>query len=537
MVVDGLFEMNTTYLGWHHYNNIWKLLTATGIAYLPFLALLFRNFIEPYQSLEPEDASIASVRRMEVDIALALTVVVLAAQPFILLTGGTLKYQPQCQENILSAGQTGMTYDDQFFLPDVSIPIWWYAVMAVSSGLSHAAVSTVWECNNGEPAPQGANIMASAALIRIDKPDLIQEMAQFSQDCFNPARADYREKHPDVSKYPRGDTEWPGSQAYLNLGYYDTHQAQVPIPGWPYDPNRDVMYGNPPDPRYDKKNMGRPYCKEWWTDPQRGLRKKIVDSLNEQGLVAGVRAFQESKWPDAAFPNLENDLIQRAWSNTAAQQQSVQAASDSTSLYGLDLVQNSNIAGTVLTMTGLLKEKFQFFPMMNAIKIALPMLQALILMGMYTLLPLILVSSTYHPKILLTGSIAVFTVKFWSYLWSFALSIENNLVASMYPNGTFWLSPSDNNKLSILTMVIALLYIVLPLIWSLMMAWVGVHMGGAIDNAAARLQEPAQRGGQRAGAEILNVAPSLGSAIITGSGRFIGTLQEKHQGQKRSSGH
>ncbi|MFO1432939.1 MAG: conjugal transfer protein TraG N-terminal domain-containing protein [Candidatus Competibacteraceae bacterium] len=524
MTVAGLLELNTTYLGWQHYNVIWGLLTATGIAYLPFLVLLLKNVIEPYQSLEPEDASVASVRRMEVDIALALTVVVLAAQPVMTLSTTQLSYESPCTGNVATPGKTGTTFD-RFTLVDANVPIWWYAVMAVSAGLSHAAASTLWDCSNNGPTPSGSDLMTKATSVRIDKPDLVQEMAQFSQDCFTPAHADYQEKHPEVSNYPRGETEWPGSRVYLDLpGYYDTRQAQAPVPGWSYDPNRDVMYGNPPDPRYDRNNMGRPYCKEWWTDPQHGLRRKILAALDEQGLLSEVKAFQESQWPDVSLTKLENDLVQNAFLNTAiamAQQRNPDTAAPADP-YGLNLVQDAGVGSTVLTMAGLLREKFQFFAMMNAVKMALPILQALILMSLYALLPMVLVLSLYQPKILMTGTIAIFTVKFWSDLWILASFIENNLVAALYPDGTFWLTPSESNKVSILTMALALLYLVLPLAWSAMMAWAGFYIGGALDSVAARLREPAHRGGQQGADQVLHVVPGLGQAVTTGYRRWKG---------------
>lgn len=521
MTVSGLLELNTTYLGWQHYNAIWSLLTATGIAYLPFLVILVKNIIEPYQSLEPEDASAASVRRMEVDIVLALTVVVLAAQPVMTLKANQLSYEQPCTGNVTTPGKTGTTFD-RFNLTDANVPIWWYGVMAVSAGLSHAAASTLWDCGDNGPTPSGSDVMTKATSVQIDKPNLIQEMARFSQDCFMPAHADYQEKHPDVSKYPRGETEWPGSQVFLDLGYYDTRQAQAPIPGWSYDPNRDVMYGNPPDPRYDKKNMGRPYCQEWWTDAQRGLRKKILTALDEQGLLSEVKAFQEKQWPDVAMTKLENDLVQNAFLNTAiamAQQRNPDAATPADP-YGLNLVPDAGVGTTMLTLAGLLREKFQFFTMMNAVKMALPILQALILMSLYALLPLALVLSLYQPKVMMVGTIAIFTVKFWSDLWIFALMVENNLVASLYPDGTFMVMPSTNNKISILTMVLALLYLVLPLVWSAMMGWAGLYIGGAIDNVASRLREPAHRGGQDGANQVLNVIPGVGQAVTKGYQRW-----------------
>jgi len=61
---------------------------------------------------------------------------------------------------------------------------------------------------------------------------------------------------------------------------------------------------------------------------------------------------------------------------------------------------------------------------------ALQFVQALTLMGIYALLPLVLVFGMYQPSIPLIGTIGIFTVKFWAVLWHSTLWVDSKLFQS-----------------------------------------------------------------------------------------------------------
>ena len=44
MEVGSAIELYTTLLGWILYDKLWDALAETGVAYIPFLALIVRNF-------------------------------------------------------------------------------------------------------------------------------------------------------------------------------------------------------------------------------------------------------------------------------------------------------------------------------------------------------------------------------------------------------------------------------------------------------------------------------------------------------------
>ena len=78
-------ELYTTLLGWQLYDEIWDLLSQTGLAFLPFIGIVLRNITHPYTSQETKDAGSTSLRRMEVDFISALLFIFFAVSPALTL--------------------------------------------------------------------------------------------------------------------------------------------------------------------------------------------------------------------------------------------------------------------------------------------------------------------------------------------------------------------------------------------------------------------------------------------------------------------
>ena len=102
------------------------------------------------------------------------------------------------------------------------------------------------------------------------------------------------------------------------------------------------------------------------------------------------------------------------------------------------------------------------------------------------------------------GAVAIFTVKFWSVLWYLSMWVDQNLIRSMYPDvNSFFASFSNpgehDGKRFLLNMITTSLYIGLPLLWSGMMGWAGMRLGGSLEGATGAMSRPGQDVG-RAGA-------------------------------------
>ena len=81
------------------------------------------------------------------------------------------------------------------------------------------------------------------------------------------------------------------------------------------------------------------------------------------------------------------------------------------------------------------------------------------------------------------GAVAVFTVKFRGVLWYLAMWVDQNLIRSMCADANSFFASFSNDgghggKRLLLNMIITRLYIGLALLWSGMMGWAGMRLGG-----------------------------------------------------------
>ena len=270
MSVDSYLELFTTLFGWTFYNVLWDVLVGTGIVYLPFLGILIDNWRESAQGGEFGTVTGLSLRRMELDLFIALLVVVLAGQPAALtpLNAGTLSYKPpptlaNPAPAVATVAAPQSTYGATGFQGSpatVNIPVWWYAVLAMSSGFNHAAIEGIPVARDMRTFEQ------QARLATIADPRLKQEVSDFFSQCFVPARSKYQAERPSaaavdaiLTTYGPDDPDWMGSHVYRDsAGFYDTLRPIRQITGWAYNPARDTEYdpANPPA-------WGKPTCKQW----------------------------------------------------------------------------------------------------------------------------------------------------------------------------------------------------------------------------------------------------------------------------------
>jgi len=300
MSVDSYLELFTTLFGWTFYGVLWDVLVATGIVYLPFLGILIDNWRESAEGGQFGTVTGLSLRRMEIELFIALLVVVLAGQPAALtpLNAGTLSYTPPpTLDNPTPATATVAAPQSTFGAAGfagssatVNIPVWWYAVLAMTSGLNHSVVEGLPAANDLRTFEQ------QARLATIEDPRLRQETSDFFSECYVPARSKYQAEQlatpavaATLATYGDDDPDWMGSHVYRNTAsYYDTLRPTKQIPGWTYNAARDTEYDPTSPPTW-----GKPTCKQWWEDGAIGLRQKLIDeadatSAGFSGLVVAV---------------------------------------------------------------------------------------------------------------------------------------------------------------------------------------------------------------------------------------------------------
>lgn len=516
MSVDSYLELFTTLYGWTFYGVLWDVLVGTGLVYLPFLGILIDAWREPAEDAHVGSMTALSLRRLEIRLFLALFVVVLAGQPAPLtaLNASTLSYAPQPALGdptppAATVADPQSTYGTAGFNGSpatVNVPVWWYAVMAMSSGFNHAVV---------EGLPVASDLRTyeqQARLATIADPRLRQEASDFFAECFVAARSRYQAERPNTSAvngllatYGQDDPDWMGSHVYRETaGYYDTLRPSKQIPGWPYDPSRDTEYDPAAPPAW-----GKPTCKQWWEDSALGLRAKLVHEAD--ATSAGFSGLVVALAPALASERQEDAVARVVLSNAPPVWSSNELVTGNTTgtgwMTGIRDFLKKGAAGS-----GVVTTSATFAVTMTVVLQALPMVQALILLGIYALLPLIVVLSRYAVSMMVVGAMAIFTVRFWSVLWYLAQWVDQNLIQSMYPDVSVFLqmfaNPGEHDvKRMLLNMLTTSLYLGLPLLWSGMMAWVGVHIGRTIDVATNSLQNSAREAGQRGG--------SIGNAVAS----------------------
>lgn len=524
MSVDSYLELFTTLFGWAFYGIVWNVLVGTGIVYLPFVGILIDNWREPAQGGEVGHASGLSLRRMEIDLFLALLVVVLAGQPSALtpLNASMLSYTPPptlldpAPERAVVA-DSHSTYGTHGFTGSaetVNVPLWWYGVMTLSAGINHAVIA-------GMPSVRDMRTYEQQArLATIADPRLRQETREFYSQCYVPARSKFYAERPDttatrelMATYGQDDSEWLGSHLYRETpGYYDTLRPIHPVAGWAYQPARDTEYdpANPPE-------WGKPYCREWWADPGIGLRGKLISeaditSAGFSGLVVAIAPLlaRERQLDAVAKTVLTN--APPSWSHN-------DLLAHNASGSGLMNTVGATVKGG-LASGGVITASALFAVTMTAILQALPMVQAILLLGVYALLPLVVVLSRYSLAMMVVAAMAIFTIKFWTILWYIAMWVDQNLILSMYPDVNIFLqifaNPGEHDaKRMLLNMITTSLYLALPVLWSAMMAWAGVRIGQSISTAASPIAATAEDAGKQGGG-LAKMALSKGTRGMSG---------------------
>lgn len=472
--VQSFPELYTTLIGWQMYDQVWSLLTQTGLAYLPFLGLIIKNVVQPYESQESRSASGTSLRRMEVGFIGMLLLVMVGASPCMPLDAAMVSYTPLCQsegqQSTYHPGDSGTTYDKAFAMPtgDIRVPLWWYAVLSVSAGITSAA-NTLVAC-----VPDYRKMITQVDMSQVNDPTIKQQLQQFETDCYLPARAQFLQDNKtnstdnpiiqnDVSQYGQEDTEWLGSHSFQDT-YYQNLKSSQPVPGFLYDPNQDI---NADSNQENPPAYGSPDCNSWWNDSQNGLKIKLFGALPKD-------FFDEFKDYFKGDAKLQDDVIKRITTHNGG---GYEAADNMVSD-----VSYSHLAESI----GIMMNQLEAYPKIYAIAQAAPILQALLMLMVFTFLPLGIVFAAYKPQTFLIGALIVFSLFFWSFIWHLVSWTDSTLIQALY--GSNWFERQTPNA-SLTDMIIGLLQIVAPLFWFGFMGAVGAAVGNIFSAVSAASSE------------------------------------------------
>lgn len=522
MGVDSYLELFTTLYGWFFSGVVWSVMSASGIIYIPFLVTIVQVWREGHEMDDDAQGTAWMIRRMEVELFSAIVVFGLCLVPSSVTTLSSMKlyYAPTPTAiNPAPAKATVAASDSTYGGADVfgssipsiaAIPPWWYTVLGITSGINAATRAGI----------QGGirdfrQLEDLARIATVEDPQLRSSIQRFYSECFVPARSRYltagspsTAAAAQIALYGEADTDWIGSHAFREdpMLYADLY-ARSEVAGFAFNPSRDADVNT----SAGQPALGRPSCKEWWEAGTSGLRDRLSSTIGGlQGLGAKVRSL---------MPGVSEEE-HRDWEAKLAYQKTAPTYVDSESMTN-GIGNEQGIVARILRMPANLAgaagtgwQAFQASASMKPLIYFMTISQPLILMAMYAFLPIILVFSRYNLAVMFVGAIGIFSVKFWTVMWYIARWMDDNLIASMYPgaSGTALLEFFADNgatentyKRVVLNMTLMLMYIGLPVLFSGMMAWIGINVGQGVQRMLGDAVMAGRDAG-RAGASIASAA-------------------------------
>ena len=530
MQLDSYLEIFTTMYGWAFANIIGEIITGTGLVIIPFAIIIFQGWREAKEQGLQSAGVLPLLERVMTRLVVALFVmsVCFATTPITSLHHTNLSYTPPrtvlepSPETGSRDGGTRSGFDNAMrdatdgSMSDSGnlayVPAWWYTVMAVSSGINNAVRNGIRNAGNDIRIVED---MARTATI--EDPQVLASVQRFYSECFIPARSRYLAMNrADLSAsgnaiiahgnsdYGPSDVDWMGSQLFrTEPGFYADMRSYNPVPGFSIDFSRDTDYYNPasgmepPHPGIVNPEWGRPTCKQWWEDSQKGVRKQMIghsatwDKLVEAGN--SVLNWSSSDQRQDEFAKLAQA---KANPRFVDQDRIMGTEYDTLTTVGRFF---AGLVSTIGTGGAAVVANVAYTPLTTA----LPMIQAIVLMGVYMFLPLVVFLSGFDLRAMFYGAVAVFTVKLWAAMWFIAQWIDARLIKGMYPGlkGNMVIQEITNFSISqtpqiykraILHVLLLALFIGLPLIWTAMMGWIGIQIGNQLTSIARQSESQAK---------------------------------------------
>jgi len=470
-------EYYLTLVGWIVNNGIWNILVASGAFALPFLAIVIHEWLRARaEGADEGNKGVLSSMRIENRVWVAVVVIMFAGIPFIPVEFNTIKFDTtrsaQCQVNVPQPADTGWSksytaLNNQSAL----VPVWWFFMHALSKAVTSAAVAAI---------PCGTDLRQMRMDIdstRIDDPVLAQEIADFTHDCYGPARAKLFMNRPTLSEEQMNDVTWIGSSYFLNTGgFYDTYHSSTPRTAWPYDANRDAGLAQV------DSGGGYPMCGQWWVDSSESLRSRLLAQVDPD-LLSRV-----ARWAGFLTQNEVNDSMIRAIASP--RQQKMNQGQIYADYGGQASMTVPNIVTRGAADVGLAVGSLGYFPAMDVVRQALPMVLSLLKMALVICIPLVLLVGTYDLKAVMTVSCVEFALFFVDFWFQLARWIDSTVLDALYgwgfgadrPHTNFNPLMGLNNTFGdmLLDFVMGTMFIVLPGFWVAALGWVGVNAGTAL---------------------------------------------------------
>lgn len=491
-------EYYLTLAGWLINNGIWNMIADSGLFAVPFCIIIVREWLKVRgEGADEGNKGVLSLARIETHIYVGYVVVALCGIPVVNVSFGTLQFDQsraqQCQFQLPSPSSTG--WETSFSSLDgksAQMPIWWAFMHALSKATTSGAVAAI---------PCGTDLRQMRMEVnntRINNPLLAQEVADFTRFCYGPSRARLFMRQPDLGSVADNpetlqDLSWIGSRYFLGTsGYYDTDYSKTPRAAWPYNETRDA--GLPEV----SGGGGYPTCKQWWSDGGIGLKDKILEQVDPDLMT---RFLGWANW-------LSDDQVQESIvRQIVAPRQQIDGAvySDYGGQVGGQQTSLTNGASRAAGYIGIALGSLAYFPAMDMVRQALPMVMAFLKMAMVICIPFVLIVGAYQLKVAMTMTVVFFALIFVDFWFQLARWVDSTILDAMYGSGAPYqnfnpaLGLDNAAQDAILNFVMATMFIILPLFWVTALGWAGLTVGsvlGGLEKGTSPVRETGGKGGQ-----------------------------------------
>lgn len=486
--VSDYFEMVMLMIGWVVNNALWSSLMQTGLALVPFVALIASEWFKVRQEGEDEgNKGVLLIARIETRLYAMVICYAFTCVPMMSLSFNPVNAVERtngsgesCSVAVIGQGQWGSNTLNSIDGQSAEIPLWWALVHAVSKGVTNVAVSSI-PCS-----PDLQAITSEIDAQSITDPGLKRELGEFQRQCYGAARNRLFQQGGTIEALEGQDVDWLGSEFFLNTpGYYDSFYAGRPVEGFPYDANRDQAR-----PGTGPGRPGYPSCRQWWENSERGLYARLHDQV-DPGIWDGIRSIFSST-------DAEDEVIRRLISNRAGSANGNQdiAVTGYGNLDGTNVEEGlSMVAGGVGGAMGAVLGKAG----MDMLKRALPMVQYILIMAVVICLPFVMTISGYSFKVAGTASFGLFALWFLTFWWELARWINANLINLLYSSEaakmTFVAAAQNGYDKLVLIFVEWATFLILPSIWIGVLGWAGMKAGGAIGQSLSEGSKGARGAG------------------------------------------
>lgn len=143
------------------------------------------------------------------------------------------------------------------------------------------------------------------------------------------------------------------------------------------------------------------------------------------------------------------------------------------------------------------------FPAFDAMRQALPMVQSILLMAVYIMLPMILAFAAYEFSTLITLTFVVFALNFLTFWWELARWLDSWMITALYGSDTHsslnMMGLQNTSDDIIMNLVMGTMFLVLPAVWLGALSWAGVSVGTVVGDAINKGTSDAAKAASKTG--------------------------------------